>query len=62
MLEPASRSGADFFARAKVNDQHRRAGYVADRLQENLPEKSSANSDKRITGVNHHIRVFPARR
>lgn len=45
MLEPASdssetRSGADLLAYAKANDQHRRgAGYVVDRLQENLPDK-----------------------
>ena len=40
MLEPASdssetRSGADLFARAKV----RGVGYVADRLQEIMPDK-----------------------
>lgn len=45
MLEPASdssetRPGADLFAHTKANDQHRRgAGYVVDRLQENLPDK-----------------------
>jgi hypothetical protein len=45
MLKPASdssetRSGADLFAHAKANGQHRRgAGYVVDRLQENLPDK-----------------------